>query len=181
METSEELFYTENSEYTDEDVEMIMAMHHPTVIINKENLNWQDEASEITVGYADVDTHGDADDTLTESEVYLSTNADDSVDNDKSQYYSILDSTYQSDGEEFVPNVSTEMMVKMGDTSESILPDMAENDDYDMQESEIVKEDADSLNNQVVLFHSDNPNEMYAVQVADDGSGNLQKYKYKVR
>lgn len=195
MESTENVYYSENPEIIEEEHSWGI---ENVVIVDNENLNWQEEGSEITVNY--VDASENPNETLTEKDVYLSANAEDSVEADKSEYYSILETTYQGDDDFNDPNVSANIIVNVNDENEMILPDTIEedlkiarkhesdpndiivtsNDEY--VEEEISKENVEeNLQNQVVLYSTDDPNEMYAVQIADDGNGNFQKYKYKVR
>lgn len=181
MDSSDDVYYTENTEIIDESVCWDM---QEAVIIDSENLQWQEEGPEVTVSYSEDDN----DQTLTENEVYLSTNADDSIDTDKSEYYSILETTYQPQ-EDYEENVTASIVVNVPDNNESILPDLPDESENEIDpgnysvKKEISRDDTseESLSNQVVLYHSDDPNEMFAIQIADDGSGNLQRYKYRVR
>lgn len=175
MESTENVYYTGSSEIIEEDNTWGM---EDVVIVENENLTWQEEGSEITVDYDNACENPD--ETLTVNDMYLSTNVEDCNEADKTEYYSILETTYQSDNEFDENNVSANIVVNVNDNDEMILPH-ASNDIYD--EEEIVKEniDEENLDNQVILYSSDDPNEMYAVQIADDGNGNFQRYKYKVR
>lgn len=174
MEPSENVYYTESSDIIEEGNTWGM---EDVVIVENENLTWQEEGSEITVNYDDACENPD--ETLTENDIYLSANADDSVEADKTEYYSILETTYPGENEYEDNNISANIVVNVDEQESMILPDSLH--EIAEEDTEIEKDNEENLENQVILYSTDDPNEMYAVQIADDGNGNFQKYKYKVR
>lgn len=184
MESSENVYYADNTEIIEENNTWGM---ENVVIVENENLSWQENSSEVTINYADATENPEQ--TITENEIYVSPNAENSletsIDPDKSEYYSILDTTYQPESEEYEGDDSKVKIIVRVSEDEQILPDsqreniqIQENVDHD---DHTETETETGLEGQVFLYHTEDSDEMYAVQIADDGNGNLQRYKYKVR
>lgn len=74
--------------------------------------------------------------------------------------------------------------------NETIIPDQNSNEgQYLPQSNEKIVEDGNELEgsgqtedeDQVILYKIEGSNELFAVQIAKDGDGNIQKYQYRVR
>lgn len=173
MDTND-LYYSEGSHLIDNGNSNWM---ENTVLVGNENISWQEDGPEITVDYSEIAI----DQTLVENEGYITADTGDS--DEASQYFSILESNcddseiINNNADFSTPNESTDCVVNVQILKEeTIIPDITK--------SEIVDDDEFHTNknsdNQLVLYRMDGSDDLYAVQIADDGKGNLQKYQYKV-
>lgn len=153
---SSDIYYSDNSQLIETHSSEWIATE--TVLINSPNLNWTEDGPELTVGNDDYLTAGETEET-----------------GNSTQYFSILDPHIDSDSDystsECIPKCVVNIEVS---TEESILPDPLKNS-ADINLDDKVGED------QVILYRTEGSDDLYAIQIADDGDGTLRKYKFKVR
>ncbi|GLV34047.1 D12 [Carabus blaptoides fortunei] len=173
MDTND-LYYSEGSHLIDNGNSNWM---ENTVLVGNENISWQEDGPEITVDYSEIAI----DQSLVENEGYITADTGDS--DETSQYFSILESNCDNSGiinnnSNFsTPNESTDCIVNVEIVKEeTIIPDITKSELIDDDEFNTNK----NTDNQLVLYRMDGSDDLYAVQIADDGKGNLQKYQYKV-
>lgn len=84
------------------------------------------------------------------------------AENDNTQYFSVLETTSES---ELNATLEPENHMLMDEGEETAVDGVG----------------GDGGSGQVTLFKVGNTEELYGIQVAHDGEGNMQKYQFKVR
>lgn len=153
---SNDIYYSDNSPLIETHSSEWIATD--TVLINSPNLTWSEDGPELTV---------ENDDYLTAGETEESGNS--------TQYFSILDPNIDSDSDYSANEATPKCVMNIEvSTEESILPDPPKNS-ADINLDDKVDDD------QVILYRTEGSEDLYAIQIADDGDGTLRKYKFKVR
>lgn len=144
------------------------------VLVENESISWNDTGPEITVDYSESATN--IDHSLNNTDGYETADAGDST--ETSQYFSILDSTITenvSSVEEETPKCVLNVEVEK---EETILPDITANAESEIEELNL---DDKISENEVILYRPAGSEELFAVQIAEDEHGILQKYKFRVK